>query len=425
MWDIRRSIAVVTSAGLVALIGLVSAGAGEEPKSSDAGQQSLHDGFETPQVVWEREHTDTTINLIAQDRSVRAAHDGNLSERFQFEADAGSQFFVSYALPAVPVTEKLEASLYVRADRIGVQLYGRVVLPADIDPETRAPSFVLIPGTIYDRVDRWQRLELSSMLPTIERQARVLRASSRRPVSLKGAYLDRLVVNLLGGSGASEVFLDDLSVTPVAPARSSPRRRNTRRRKQPPRSPGARGSQLADVRTGGTDGPAGAQPREAVRCRPPAPRLAADRHRCAGGRCRQAPSVRIRRPGRRPQFRSRADQDGHRARSFLLMPRLSGPSLRDRSQGACSIEIKAYPYKDSVAFWMVGEGLGRQREMKSREEELARTRKLLSAMRQLPAGYVPAHDRGSSTATCTSTRGRPATSIRSGSSRCSGPRRRS
>src|SRR5262249_50354987 len=38
---------------------------------------------------------------------------------------------------------------------------------------------------------------------------------SRRPVSLKGAYLDRLVVNLMGGSGPSEVFLDDLSVFPV------------------------------------------------------------------------------------------------------------------------------------------------------------------------------------------------------------------
>ena len=34
-------------------------------------------------------------------------------------------------------------------------------------------------------------------------------------MSLKGAYLERLVVNLMGASGASEVFLDDLSVTPV------------------------------------------------------------------------------------------------------------------------------------------------------------------------------------------------------------------
>ncbi len=34
-------------------------------------------------------------------------------------------------------------------------------------------------------------------------------------MSLKGAYLERLVVNLMGGPGASEVFLDDLSITPV------------------------------------------------------------------------------------------------------------------------------------------------------------------------------------------------------------------
>ena len=43
----------------------------------------------------------------------------------------------------------------------------------------------------------------------------MLRASTRRPVSLKGAYLERIVVNLMGGAGASEVFLDDLSIAPV------------------------------------------------------------------------------------------------------------------------------------------------------------------------------------------------------------------
>src|SRR4029078_4287376 len=96
----------------------------------------------------------------------------------------------------------LEAAVYVRANRIGVQLYARVVLPADVDPETRAPSFVLIPGTIYDRVDRWQRLEITPLQPAIERQARVLRASSRRPVSLEGAYIERLGVEPMGGSGA-------------------------------------------------------------------------------------------------------------------------------------------------------------------------------------------------------------------------------
>ena len=56
------------------------------------------------------------------------------------------------------------------------------------------------------------------MLPTIERLARVLRASSRRPVSLDGAYLERVVVNLLDSPGQSEVFLDDLEISPIPEA---------------------------------------------------------------------------------------------------------------------------------------------------------------------------------------------------------------
>ena len=48
----------------------------------------------------------------------------------------------------------------------------------------------------------------------LERQARVLRASTKRKVSLEGAYVEQLVVNLFGGAGESEVFLDELTVGP-------------------------------------------------------------------------------------------------------------------------------------------------------------------------------------------------------------------
>ena len=112
---------------------------------------------------------------------------------------AGS--YVSKALPKVPVTADLSLSLYVRSNRTGAQLFGWVVLPADIDPDTKAPSYLLVPGTVFSRPDRWQKLELVDMLPAIEEQARVLRASSRRPVPLQGAYVERVVVNMMGGSG--------------------------------------------------------------------------------------------------------------------------------------------------------------------------------------------------------------------------------
>ena len=80
----RRWIVLVMSAGLLVVLGAQPKGGEEEPKMPPA---SLHDSFETAQVGWEREHTDTTINLIVQDRSVGAAHDGNLSEHFQFDAE--------------------------------------------------------------------------------------------------------------------------------------------------------------------------------------------------------------------------------------------------------------------------------------------------------------------------------------------------
>ena len=377
----RRWIALVISAGLSWCAGGQPKGGEEEPKTPAT---SLHDSFETAQIAWEREHTDTTINLIAQDRSVRAAHDGNLSEHFQFDADTGSQFFVSYALPKIPVTDKVQAVVHVRASRAGVQLFGRVVLPADIDAETRAPSFVMIQGTIYDRVDRWQRLELIDMLPSIERQARVLRASSRRPVSLKGAYLERLVVNLMGGSGASEVFLDDLSVAPV-PAELLKSWTAPEARKSSPEKPVA-GSRPGAGKT--VIDPLLRLDRNLLR------RLGEDR------KYHDWLPTAIDAPGadvtelRRYGFDLLVDDrksDPERIKTaiekgFLLMPRLS-PISSKTDPANCSTEVEKYPYKDSVAFWQIGEGLGRKRELKTREEELARSRKVVTAMRQLPAEF--------------------------------------
>ena len=69
------------------------------------------------------------------------------------------------------------------------------------------------------------------------------------------------------------------------------------------------------------------------------------------------------------------------------MPRLSGTSQADRPSLLLE-EVKAYPAQaGAVAFWQVGEGLGRKREIKARNEELNRTRQVVSAMRQLPPSF--------------------------------------
>ncbi len=208
----RRTLIV---AGALVAAGLVAARGKAEGDRADSAE-IIRDGFETERTAWQREYTDTTVRLLAHERSDRAVHGGRFSERFAFEAGPGGRFYVSYALPKVPVTEDLHLSLQVRSNRAGAQLLAWVVLPADVDPETKAPSFVLVPGPKFDRPDRWQKLELTDLLPEVEEQARVLRASTRRPVSLRGAYVERVVVNLMGGVGETDVYLDDLEVGPVA-----------------------------------------------------------------------------------------------------------------------------------------------------------------------------------------------------------------
>ena len=75
-----------------------------------------------PRRAGRREHTDAVIRLLKHDRSERAAHGGRLSEHFHFESGPGSQFFVSYATPKIPVSDDLRIGLYVRSDRAGVRI---------------------------------------------------------------------------------------------------------------------------------------------------------------------------------------------------------------------------------------------------------------------------------------------------------------
>ena len=373
----RRFVEVVVSAGMVVSLLVISRGGEEKPPGRP---DALYDSFETPQPTWQREYTDGTIKLQAQDRSERAAHGGRLSEHFRFETTSGNQFFVSYGTPRVPVGNDLSVSVFVRANRGGVRIYARVVLPADIDPETKAPSFVMVPGTIFDQPDRWQKLEVVHMLPSMERLARVLRASSRRPVRLDGAYVERVVVNLLDSPGQSDVFLDDLEISPVPEdvlAGWS-------------KSQSSGGSRAAAA--------AGALAAKGIGLNHGRVRLERNLLEKRGSQHRFFPwfPTVIDAPGANPvelrlagfdvlfaddqmdpkQLKSLADG------GVLLMKRLTGATTSEGPRRVLD-QMTAFPLRNSVAFWHLGDRLGRQREIKTREEELAKLRESLTAVRSL------------------------------------------
>ena len=382
---VRKPAALLAGGALVAWALTTIATAQERPDGGASTSTILRDGFETPRIAWHQEETDAPVKIFSHRRTNRAAHEGQQSEGFEFEAGIGGGLYFSYPLPDVPVTRALKVGLFVRSNRSGAQILGRVVLPDDVDPDTRAPSYVMVPGTVFETPDRWRKLELAEMLPSIELQAKVLRASTRRSVSLKGAYLERLVVNIYGGEGETEVFLDELSVGPV-PASVAAN----------PRAGPSRGPSVRTI----ADRPRG--PIEPLEPTPPGlnARIKLDRNRLikdgfpwffSAVRAPDADPARLRRVGCDamvlPKDVGEATINAAIASGMLLIPELTGPENRGLPEADRLLsEASVFPGRDAVAFWSLGENMGRAIDPAVRQSSLRRIRETERAFRQARPG---------------------------------------
>lgn len=353
--------------------------------------QVLRDGFESARVAWLPETTEATVRIYAQERTKRAAHEGAQSEGFSFVTGVGGGFYYSYALPKIPVTDDLKVSMYIRSNRAGMYLTARVVLPADVDPEKGQPSAVQVQSSSYEESDRWQRVTIAEMLPEVERQARVIRATTRRKVSLEGAYVERLVVNLYGGEGPTEVYLDELQLGPV-PAEVAEAW-----------SPGgaARPARPRAVAVNDRAEPADNAPLPPL---PTSSRIKFEGSRLTrdgfplfftGVRGLGMNPVELRRAGfdllfLPPNAEEETAINAARA-GLMLVPELVGPV------GAGGVSLDAdqivsaaatHPAGNAVAFWSIGQDLGRELDLEPRLATLRRTREAVRGIRRAQPGGV-------------------------------------
>ena len=102
--------------------------------------------------------------------------------------------------------------MWLKADRPGLQILLRTVLPRSIDPATGRPLTALLRGSGYTQAGNWQQLRIDSVPQLLERQVRVLRAQHGPQVDDHEAYIDRVLLNVYGGPGTTSVSIDDLEV---------------------------------------------------------------------------------------------------------------------------------------------------------------------------------------------------------------------
>ncbi len=206
----RGRISCCTGIIIVGILSAADASAQALPSS-----QVFVDDFEAEEVSWHFETSNAGFQPQIHARSTFDYYEGNQSEQIRFRAGLGSGVYYVYPLPRVSIRRDLRITVYVKSNRDGIKLQGQLVLPQSRDPDSAQPFRVNVIGTSYDAPGHWQRLELSRVPELMEQQVRLLRNKTQERVETEDAYLDRLVLNAYGGSGDTEVFIDELRVAPV------------------------------------------------------------------------------------------------------------------------------------------------------------------------------------------------------------------
>jgi hypothetical protein len=191
-----------------------------------SGQQFFQYGFESRDPIWMHPiaGADIDFKVLAHKLTDEAAHSGQRSEmiRLQVAEGRGSFIYFTYEPGKAPVGEDLSVSVWVKANRPGISLRCRAVLPKERDSRNLdRPLDTLLQGDTYQLVGRWQQLTLRQPLKRLREQQQLLRAERKTDVNVADAYVDQIILNLYAGPGSMEVYTDDLEVGPLTENRSA------------------------------------------------------------------------------------------------------------------------------------------------------------------------------------------------------------
>ena len=175
-------------------------------------------GFEQSTTSWKLRDTDCDIAASAwtQRRTNEEKHGGLSSEQFHFQTGHGSKIMVAQAIEPSVLIPELQPEIWIKANRAGLRMLARVVIPKSQAPDGSGPVKVMIEGPKYTSAGSWQRLNFgtgeNSLNQLFQNQLWLLRTKFGRQLDPAGAFVDLIVLNLYTGPGAGDVWVDDLRV---------------------------------------------------------------------------------------------------------------------------------------------------------------------------------------------------------------------
>ena len=172
--------------------------------------------------------------MLQHSRVQGQAHTGQGCEWLQLVAENGTYVYISHEVGRPRVIDELLPSVWVRSDRAGLQFAADIILPRSIDPRTGKPLFARVFGASYNDPGRWQQLRIEGIPRLLARQLWALRSQLGPKIDGREAYVERVLLNVYGGPGVTNVWIDDLEVAGFASAGSSPAGNRPRPPNMPP-----------------------------------------------------------------------------------------------------------------------------------------------------------------------------------------------
>ncbi|HMO35305.1 MAG TPA: hypothetical protein PKA06_04615, partial [Gemmatales bacterium] len=174
------------------------------------------DSFEVGSIAWRAGVADAPYQEIIHRLENGIARSGQQSEFFKLLIKQGTHVYYWYRIPKADVIEDMKVSVWMKANRPGMRLAARAVLPKERNPKNLdQPVTLQITGDSYTRTGEWQQLWLRDLRKELAGQALLLQGETNKTVNLDGAYLDQVQINMYSGPGEHLIWIDDLEINPV------------------------------------------------------------------------------------------------------------------------------------------------------------------------------------------------------------------
>ena len=179
---------------------------------------SVQESFEARQTLWQLGATDVVHELQVHEITNLTAHSGQQSEHIKLSGGPGTHVHFYLPVGRAEFVPELRLQVWVKGNRPGMQVLARVILPREREKQNLdQPLTLVLRGDVYQTAGRWQALAIREPQRLLREQQALLRAELGRDVTAEGAYIDQIVINVYGGRGLNEVWLDDLAAGPIVP----------------------------------------------------------------------------------------------------------------------------------------------------------------------------------------------------------------